>query len=396
MKTNKEMKTKKTIFLMDNQAHMTFGGGQVFVSQIERAIRTKMDVHVKLFNSRQIYEDPIYKSLYNPLERLLLKIENNFTRSNQVLTVLSIFKKALYLGRLRIASRHIKRSSYYDLIISNDVSDLYILDKRKVKADHLVIILHNPYIDKILQGYSRVSFFRKIFNEKYYFEKVVKKNNTVIISLNPKQNKIIRDKFDVKVLEIHNGVDTTIFSPVLNKTNGEKLLLYVGRLEENQKRVSRIIEHMTYIDKEAKLILIGQGSSASFFKELINMKGLDSRVSLIGRVNEETKLQYYRKATIFVSGSENEGLSYSYLEAMASGLPIVSYVNGSTDVLIRNGYNGFAVSTREEYAECVNKILNSPEIKDTLSRNSRLTIKENFSLDKMTQKYLSLIKELLQ
>lgn len=154
--------------------------------------------------------------------------------------------------------------------------------------------------------------------------------------------------------------------------------------------VAKKNDHLNYV-------IIGQGEESDYAKELkktIKENGLEKRVFFVGGgIDDKELLGFYRNAELFVLTpvEENhhfEGFGIVYLEAAASGLPIVAtYKSGATSA-ISEGYNGLLVAQNdpEATANAILKILENPEFKTKLAENSREWVKE-FSWVKIIADY---------
>ncbi|MFF2910888.1 glycosyltransferase [Paenibacillus sp. NPDC057934] len=125
----------------------------------------------------------------------------------------------------------------------------------------------------------------------------------------------------------------------LNVPDDAFLLLSVGELNENK-------NHGTVIKALAKLnnpntyyVICGVGSNANYLENLAMELGIASKVKLLGFRTDIAEI--CNCSDIFLFPSRREGLGLAALEAMASGLPIVtSNVHGIVDYSI-NGVTGF-------------------------------------------------------
>jgi len=148
---------------------------------------------------------------------------------------------------------------------------------------------------------------------------------------------------------IPNGVDLERFC--LAKTSPEAKgpkdrpvkLLTVGRLSAT-KRLDLLIEAVGRLRTgggHVKLTIIGGGALESELRQLLDRKGSRGTVTLAGRRSAREMPEIYRRHDVFVSASSQEGMSNAMLEAMASGLPIVTTRCEGLDELIAD--NGLIV-----------------------------------------------------
>ena len=93
------------------------------------------------------------------------------------------------------------------------------------------------------------------------------------------------------------------------------------------------------------MALVGDGKCAPAWRELVQALGLEDRVHFVGHVPHDVLALQYRAAEVFVLPSDREGMSNSLLEALASGLAVVSTDTGGASELI--GSAGLIVPTGE-------------------------------------------------
>ena len=106
------------------------------------------------------------------------------------------------------------------------------------------------------------------------------------------------------------------------KAKSSKLVLGVGRLSK-QKRFDLLIRAFALIEnRNAKLIILGDGAERPKLLKLIAALGLSDRVTLLGFVTDVA--ERYRDADLFVLTSIYEGLPAVVLEAMAANCPVLS------------------------------------------------------------------------
>jgi glycosyltransferase involved in cell wall biosynthesis len=140
---------------------------------------------------------------------------------------------------------------------------------------------------------------------------------------------------------IPNGVDTVVYRPSNQSIgNNEGLtLLFCGRLIE-RKGVNFLVEAFLEFNNSKKhhLILAGDGPLKQKLEERVRESGQDGQVEFLGVVQKRGLPEIYRRADLFVLPSKNEGMSNSILEAMATGLPILTTnTGGCAELVDENG-----------------------------------------------------------
>lgn len=132
----------------------------------------------------------------------------------------------------------------------------------------------------------------------------------------------------------------------------QKEVLYVGRLEHNQKRVNRVIETWEFIEEHNpnwKLTIVGDGPERSNLEQISNNIGL-KRVSFVGFQNPN---EYYKRAAVLMLTSEYEGFPLVIAECMSFGVvPIVYGSYSAVYDIIENGKNGAIVEPKMVSSMC--------------------------------------------
>jgi len=134
----------------------------------------------------------------------------------------------------------------------------------------------------------------------------------------------------------------------LGLSAGERLLLSVGRLEENKgfhvlaAALARLQAHAD-AGPGWRWVLVGDGPYRPRIAGAIDAAGLTSRVHLAGRVAEGELAGWYAAADVFVHPTLYEGSSLVTLEAMAHGKPVVATRAGGLPDKVRPGATGWLV-----------------------------------------------------
>jgi glycosyltransferase involved in cell wall biosynthesis len=197
---------------------------------------------------------------------------------------------------------------------------------------------------------------------------------------------------------IPNGVDLERFSPAPVTGRSQSLrLVTVGRLSAT-KRLPILIEAVEQLRKggcPVTLTVVGGGALESQLRRSLNEKDLRGSVTLMGRQDAESMPQIYRDHDVFVSATAQEGMSNAMLEAMASGLPIVTTRCEGTDELIAD--NGIVVdsSNATELARAVRTLSENPSQREAMALAARKQA-SLFSWSSVADRYIQCYERVLQ
>jgi len=161
-----------------------------------------------------------------------------------------------------------------------------------------------------------------------------------------------------RIVHIPNGIDCGAY-PQYRRANcpsGEPLkLVYVGRLAQ-EKGLLEALEGLRLALTQgvrAQLVIAGGGPEASYFQQRAEQLGLAGEVSFVGPIFGEKKIRMLAESDAFVLATYHpEGLPYALLEAMASGLPVITTRIGAIPDVVADGVHGLFVPCRDAGAIC--------------------------------------------
>ena len=173
---------------------------------------------------------------------------------------------------------------------------------------------------------------------------------------------------------IPNGVELDRFSPIETSEKSEALrLLTVGRLSVT-KRIEMLIDAVEILHRTAckvRLTVVGGGKMEQQLRKIIKENELSDVIKITGRMDSKKMPEVYRRNDIFISASMQEGMSNAMLEAMASGLPIVTTRCEGLAELIDG--NGIIVKhdNIEDIAKAIKHLADDPELYKRMSTAAR-------------------------
>ena len=188
-----------------------------------------------------------------------------------------------------------------------------------------------------------------------------------------------------KVSLVPCGVDLSVFRPLDRKSvrdrlglNGEKILLYVGRIEP-LKGLDLLVETAAQMDSEAGIRVIVVGGDVNGDREMDRVKllakerDLEDKIDFVGQVDHTELPLYYNAADVCVVPSYYESFGLVALEAMACGTPVVASRVGGLSTIIQHGRTGYLKPWRcpDAFANSVEMIISSDGLQQSLGEAAR-------------------------
>ena len=196
-----------------------------------------------------------------------------------------------------------------------------------------------------------------------------------------------------KAVVLWPGVDHLFFTPAPEPSPCRLFrACYVGRVE-----VAKGLGYLLQAWKRlalarAELLLVGE------VKPEMNslLKSCAANVRLLGVLPPKELAQSYRKSSVFVFPSANEGLGIVLLEAMASGLAVVSTDKTGAPDFISEGKEGFVVAARnvDVLAERILWCYQHPNETMAMGRAARAKVEQQFTLSHYEERQIALYRSL--
>jgi glycosyltransferase involved in cell wall biosynthesis len=196
-----------------------------------------------------------------------------------------------------------------------------------------------------------------------------------------------------KIRVIHNGVDVNKFKPAVDKRRvkielgfnpNDLAIVSVGRLYA-RKGLFTLIESIPAVIKRfptAKFIISGKGQSDEMHKLISHAErlGVKNNIVFTGYYPDEKLPLLYQAADVFAFSTFYEHHPFAVLEALATGLPVVTTTVGGIPETIKNGKNGFLVEpfNSRQFSEKILYLLEHPTFAAEVGKQARKTIVENY------------------
>lgn len=242
-----------------------------------------------------------------------------------------------------------------------------------VHTYHTIYEDYTHYIKKYISNEERAKKFAK------QFSKFSVRGAEELIVPTAKVESLMRSygvKPDINV--IPTGIDLSRFNSSDTKQQRDKLkaalkippnnkvVLYLGRVSEEK----NIDEVMEYLDdymvshENVTFLAIGDGTYRSALEKKAKELKHTKQMIFAGAKPWDEINHYYQIADVFVSGSTSETQGLTYVEALASGVPLVVRRDSCLDRVLVHGKNGYGFEDKQTFFEGLHHILENPEKTD--------------------------------
>jgi glycosyltransferase involved in cell wall biosynthesis len=167
-----------------------------------------------------------------------------------------------------------------------------------------------------------------------------------------------------------------------------------------RKRVVDLIDAFAVVtarEPRARLVIIGDGPEHAALQRRLQDRGLQAQVRLLGALQEDAEVRrWYTRASVFCLPSEQEGFGIVFLEAMASGLPVVTTTSAAIPEVVPDGEAGLLVPPRDPdaLAEALLRLLQDPDLRARLRECGRRHVRQ-YSWDRVADRFLEAVEPLV-
>ncbi|MHA2215337.1 MAG: glycosyltransferase [Candidatus Hodarchaeales archaeon] len=221
------------------------------------------------------------------------------------------------------------------------------------------------------------------------------------------KEKLIEMGADEKKIIVHKmGVDTSKFQPSKRQKIQKRVpILTVGRLVEKKgleygiKAVAKVLQNNPNLEYK----IAGDGPLRNKLKKLVSELKVENEVKLLGWQDQKTIFKLMQNTDILMapsitsSGGDMEGIPVVLMEAMASGLPVISTNHSGIPELIQDGISGFLVPDRDVDALAwkLEYLVNHPEMWKDMGRNGAKYVEKNYNIQKLNSQLVEIYKKLI-
>jgi len=364
------------------------GGAEVAVKEITDRIYSsdfEFDM-VTLAKHESFFEKRGNVNVYR-VGPLWLNKSKSFGKFYKYFFVFSAFFKAIELNR----------KNHYDMIWS--------VMANYVGFSALFFKIFNPKIPFLLtlQEGDPIDYIKRRVRFVYPIFKIIFKKANAIQAISNYLAQFGKSMgFRGQPAVVPNGVDIKKFDIELSLEERKKIRRSLNLEEDNialittsrlvvKNGIESVIKALTKLSKNIKFVICGEGELRKNLEDLAKKSGVSDRVIFLGFVSHDDMPKYLKACDIFIRASLSEGMGNSFIESMASKLPVIATpVGGIVDFLIDHQTGYFCQP--ENYvniAETVEKVLNDHQ-KNSIVTNAYNMVLEKYNWDLITKKMMEI------
>lgn len=222
--------------------------------------------------------------------------------------------------------------------------------------------------------------------DKFWQRRIIKKANAITVISGYLADFARKLNKKAPIFVVPNGVNINKFKiPAFGKaTTGKqnsKIIITVSRLVKKNgiDVLIKAVSKLSTID--CQLLIIGEGKERKKLEKLTVKLGIKNGVRFLGSVPNEKLPDYLTEADVFVRPSRSEGLGTAFLEAMASGVPVIGTSVGGIPDFLKHKETGLFCQAQnpEDLTKKIELILRDENLKNKLIENAKNLIEESYS-----------------
>lgn len=264
------------------------------------------------------------------------------------------------------------------------ISAAYVAKKYNIP---LVITEHSS----VKRGqYVRESYYKRIVNSYKSADAIIAVGNGL-----KKEIEELTNRKDIKV--IGNLVDLSLFNIRNIKRENDEFIFFSVAFLEGEKGLDTLIKafSMRFKNEKVRLVIGGDGSQREWLESIAKSEGIENQVTFTGALSREEVASWMNKCDAFVLPSRYETFGVVYIEALASGKPVIGTFNGGAEDIVTKDVGILVnIDNIKELSDAMDYIRKNN--KEYQHDKLRKYCTEKFSANVIIKKIINVYKELIK
>ena len=343
--------------------HLGYGGIENIATTLANTLSSDYDVEI--LSVYRMYQDPVYKLNDNIKVRYVSTLKPN---KKEMLYYLKKKNFKMFFSGLgqSLKTGYIK---YIKTAIELSKLDTDVIISTRIFHNKLVSTFAPKNIKKIAWDHNHHNgdkgYIKSLINSCKNIDNLVTVSNELMLDYKTYLND--------KVVFIPNCLDDSIRK--VSKLES-KNIISVGRLakEKGFDDLLKLYKRISNKYPDWKLNIVGDGTEKTKLLELTEELKLTNKVIFHGYQNKEYINNLLNDSSIFVLTSHTESFGLVVIEAMACGIPCVSYTSAQgVNEIIDNEENGFLIKNRnqDEMVEKISLLIEDEKLRKKMGKNAK-------------------------
>lgn len=285
------------------------------------------------------------------------------------------------LSEKKIDTIHLE-SFYTGYYISDTIRSMGV--QQIFGAENIEHFLYRDYVNHRIPSFFKFLFQKTVANIQKEEEHMIKKSDAVIV-VTKQEKQYVASVSKNPCFVIPNGVDLSRFKFVERKKTGKRLLFigdfsYFPNVDGIQYFYKNVFEKLR--DPEIEFVIVGKNVEKLSFL-------LDSRIQKHSFAADI--VSFYESADIFISPLRiGGGTNFKIIEAMASGLAVVSDPRRASSLGAKNESELLTADTPEMFENAIEKLFTDKNLYEKITKQARKFVEENYSWEEIGKKLLEI------
>jgi len=265
------------------------------------------------------------------------------------------------------------------------------------KSDVPVLLFFRGWRWNLLEKIKTNNFLRSIF------KKNLKKVDKILVLSRDFKDALVDMGIDERKIVVSTiMVEADKYEPKEKKFDKPYNILFCARMVE-EKGPFELLEAIPLIQEnypKTEFIFMGDGPCLKDLKRKTYNMNVKNNIRFTGYKTGKEKNDWYKKSHIFLLPSYTEGFPNVFLEAMASGLPVIATPVGALKNVLKDGVNGYLLESvppePDEMAEEIKKLMNDPNKMNEISERNLQEAKSKYDVEVVGDQIKSIYKDILE
>ena len=400
------------ICLLTYRGNPTCGGQGVYIKHLSKALADlghKVDV---ISGPPYPHLDPTVKlhklpslDLYNPEHLFRVKKISDLVHPLNMYEFLNMcigsFPEPFTFGE-RAYRYLLKNKMSFDVVHDNQCL-AYGIGKIARELFPTIATIHHPItVDRREEFKAAKTIYQKFKISRWYtfikMQMKVARSLSYIVTVSEFTKKDIAQEFSIdenKFRVVHNGINNEYFYLAQNGTRPGNSIIVTNSADMPLKGLNYLLKAVAEIRKKqsVKLTVIGEPKKNGIIEKLVAKLKIGDIVNFTGRIANEDFAGYYAKATIAVVPSLYEGFGIPAVEAMASGVPLITTSGGALPEVVGDAAMIVPPADAAALTKAITYLFNNPEQRKKLVQAGLERVNAVFSWPKAAQEVVDIYRE---